>query len=819
VCHGRETDSTVFRSAQFLNTAFFAGNTNEDLVIINHRHYQQRKRNCAQSNKLKIMKLLSEMKFRTLGFFGVTIFAASFSVARAQEQPLYIDANQPVEARVNDLLPRLTLEEKVSLVHGNANFTTAGVARLGIPELWMDDGPLGVREEVGEQFRIVGRTDDFATAMPATLGLAATWNPDLATAYGTVIGQEARQRGKNIMLGPSLNIQRTPLCGRNFEYMGEDPVLTSRMGVGYIKGEQAQGISSCAKHFAANNQEYQRNSINEIIDERTLREIYLPAFHAAVQDGGVLTVMGAYNLINGEHCCENQHLLNEILKTDWGFKGLVISDWGGVHHTDLAALNGMDIEMGSRRPYESNYLANPFLEGLQSGKFPMSVLDDKVRRHLYVMFKLNLIHDPSGTNTVAAAQTELSTKEHQEISRHVAEESFVLLKNKNLLPLDPKKIKSIAVIGANAAALFAHGGGSATIKSPYEISALQGISNRLDSSVKIIYAQGYNPPVGTGRRNRNTNAAPPTPASVDSSNLVAEAVAAAKSADVVIYVGGLNHNGGYDTEGADRKDLELPGGQDELLKKIVAANPKTVVVFNGGGALEMDDAWLSKVAALLYAWYPGLEGGNALASVLFGDVNPSGKLPCTFPKKLADTPAAAFGPSAYPGTNGVANYKEGLLVGYRWYDTKNIEPLFPFGYGLSYTHFKYSKLNLAQNGDLKNPVTVEFELANTGHRAGAEVAEIYIQPINSSVSRPLKELKGFKKILLQPGEKQKVSITLDQSAFAYYDVDKKGWVAEKGGYKILVGSSSRDIRLNGKFSLADTSVVLDNAQAPAVAAN
>jgi len=760
------------------------------------------------------MKMISQNRYFVPALLSSAVFALTLANATAQERPLYLDASQPVEARINNLLPQLTLEEKVSLVHGNANFTTAGVPQLGIPELWMDDGPLGVREEVGEQFKIARRSDDFATAMPATLGLAATWNPDLAKEYGSVIGQEAKQRGKNVMLGPSLNIQRTPLCGRNFEYMGEDPFLTSRMGVGYIEGEQAQGVSSCAKHFAANNQEYERNSINEIIDERTLREIYLPAFRAAVQEAGVLTVMGAYNLINGQHCCENAHLLNEILKDEWGFKGTVISDWGGVHHTDLAALNGMDIEMGSRQPYESNFLAAPFLAGLKSGEFPMSALDDKVRRHLYVLFKLNLIHDPSETNAVAAASTLLSTKDHQEISRRVAEESFVLLKNENLLPLDPARIKTVAVIGANAAATFAHDGGSAMIKATYEITALQGISNRLGDGVKIIYARGYNPPVGTVRMDAKpeTKKSTPTP---DDAKLVAEAVAAAKSADVVIYVGGLNHRDGYDTEGTDRTDLKLPGGQDKLLKKIVKANPKTVVVFNGGGALEMDKAWLSHTPALLYAWYPGMEGGNALARVLFGDVNPSGKLPCTFPKKLADTPTAKLG--TYPGTNSTVVYKEGLLVGYRWYDTENIKPLFPFGHGLSYTQFKYKNLNLAQNVAAKNPVTVEFELANTGARAGAEVAQIYVGPVHPSVSRPVKELKGFKKVLLQPGEMQKVSVTLDPSAFAYYDADKKGWVAEKGEYKILVGSSSRDIRLDGKFDLTETMVVLDHP--PAVAAN
>jgi beta-glucosidase len=744
---------------------------------------------------------MSKIKHRTIPLFAVSVLAASSGNVGAQEHPLYLDGTKPVEARVEDLLSRLTLEEKVSLVHAASRFSVAGVPRLGIAELWMDDGPMGVREDDRSQ---QAHIDDFSTAMPATLGLAATWNPDLATAYGTVIGQEAKQRGKDIMLGPSLNIQRTPLCGRNFEYLGEDPFLTSRMAVHYIQGEQAQGVSSCAKHFAANSQEYQRNWINEIIDERTLREIYLPAFRAAVQEAGVMTVMGAYNQINGRHCCENDYLLDKILKGEWGFKGFVVSDWGGVHHTGLAALTGLDIEMGSWQDYDEYYLASPFLEGLKSGQFPVSAVDDKVRRNLYVMFKLNLIHDPSAPGvTNVEPQGPLSTKAHQEISRRVAEESFVLLKNQSLLPLDPAQTKTIAIIGANATAKFAHGGGSATIKPPYEITALAGISNRLGGNVKLIYAQGYNPPVGPGRvdfRPEPETIAPP----LDSSKLVVEAVAAAKSADVVIYVGGLNHHGGYDTEGADRKNIKLPGGQDELIQKVVQANPRTIVVLMGGGAVEMD-AWLAQVPALLYAWYPGLEGGNALAYVLFGDVNPSGKLPCTFPKRLADSPAHAL--DAYPGINGTVVYKEGLLVGYRWFDTKQIEPLFPFGHGLSYTTFKYSNLNLAPGPEAPGaPVTVEFELANTGSRAGAEVAQVYVQEVSPSLPRPLKELKGFKKVFLQPGEKQKISVVLDGNAFAHYDPDKKGWVADKGAYKILVGSSSRDLRLNGEFKLAETTV-------------
>lgn len=722
----------------------------------------------------------------------------NFGKLLAQDRPIYLDADQPIEKRIDDLLPRLTLEEKVSLLHGKSTFTVAGVPRLGIPELMMDDGPMGVRQEVGENFRNLDREDDAATAMPATIGLAATFNQELAAAFGRVIGEEARQRRKHVMLGPSLNIQRTPLCGRNFEYLGEDPFLTARMAVNYIRGEQVPGVASCAKHFAANNQENQRGTINVEMDERALREIYLPAFRASVQEAGVLTVMGAYNKFRGEHCCENEYLLNRVLKNEWGFKGVVISDWSGVHSTEGAALKGMDIEMGTRPPYENFYLAHPFLEGLKSGKYPLAVLDDKVRRCLYLMFKLNLIRDPAATVNEMAAPGILSSKEHQAIARKVAEEAIVLLKNKNLLPLDSQKLKTIAVIGANAPAKFASGGGAANVKAPFEISALEGISNRAPN-VKIIYAQGYNPPTGRGRRDRGDEISFTT---TNDSKLMREAVAAAKNAEAVIYVGGLNHNGGYDTEGSDRHDLKLPGGQDELLGKIIAANPKTVVVFMGGGAVEMG-SWLNKVPALLYAWYPGMEGGNALARVLFGDVDASGRLPCTFPKQLSDSPAHAL--NAYPGTNGTVNYVEGLLVGYRWFDTKKIEPLFPFGYGLSYTTFKYSNLKLTPDKDAENPaVTVEFEITNTGQRAGREVAQIYIQDSESSLPRPLQELKGFQKVALEPGQTQKISVYLDRSAFAFYQSDRKGWLAEKGAFKILVGSSSRDLHLKGNWNLEKT---------------
>jgi beta-glucosidase len=707
-------------------------------------------------------------------FFFLLFLTTSIQTANARDLPVYLDTNQPVETRVEDLLGRLTTEEKVSLVHADSKFTTPAIPRLGVPRRWLSDGPHGVREDIGpDTWNPAGHTDDFATCMPAGICLAATWDPDLGYSEGEAIGQEARKRGKDIMLGPGVNILRTPLGGRNFEYLGEDPFLTSRMAVGYIRGEQSQDISSCVKHFALNNQEYERGSINVEVDERALREIYLPAFRAAVQEAGVWSVMGAYNQVRGQHCCENDYLLNEILKGEWGFKGLVMSDWGGVHDTDKTALNGLDLEMGTETNYDNFYLAQPYLEGLKSGEFPMAGLDEKVRRNLRVMFATH-VFDPVRTTG------SLNTAAHQAVARRVAEEGIVLLKNDNgILPLDAGSIKSIAVIGENAVRLQAAGGWSSGIKALYEITPLQGILNRAGKSVNITFSEGYQKDGGA--------------------NLADRAVAAAKSADVVIYIGGLNHDSGFDCEGSDRLDMKLPYGQDELIQKIVAANPKTIVVLEGTMA-EMG-SWLPKVPAVMQGWYLGTEGGNALAGVLFGDVNPSGKLPCTFPKKLSDTPAASFGKDAYPGTNGTIIYAEGLLVGYRWYDTEKIEPQFPFGFGLSYTTFEYSDLRLIRGDGTNQLVTAEFQVKNTGTRDGAEVAQLYIHQDHPGLPRPEKELKGFKKVFLKAGETRTVSISLNPSAFSFYDPDRKGWVAEKDDFKIMIGSSSQDIRLHGDFKL------------------
>ena len=706
--------------------------------------------------------------------FALPLLAVS---AEVQERPLYRDPAQPLEARVDDLLARLTIEEKISLVHGDTLFTTPAIARLGLPRRWLSDGPHGVREDVGaDSFNPAGRTDDFATCLPVGIALAATWNPAAAQAYGDVIGEEARARGKDIMLGPGVNIVRTPLNGRNAEYLGEDPFLASRLAVSYIQAVQAHGVASCIKHFAANNQETRRGSINVEMDERTLREIYLPTFRAAVQEANVWAVMGAYNKFRGQYCCHNDYLLNRVLKGEWSFSGLVMSDWGGTHDTREAVLNGLDLEMGSRKPH----LADQFLDGLHKGEHPMAALNDKVRRNLRVMLAMHVFENrPEGS---------INTMAHQQAARRVAEEAVVLLRNEGgALPLDPAKLTSIAAIGEDAMRLQAYGGDSARIKAFYEIAPLEGILRRAGGNVNVTFSEGY-------RKDG------------DAAALAARAVQAAKNADVAIVVAGLNRQRPFDCEGVDRKDLKLPYGQDALIQQVAQANPRTIVVLVAGGPVEMD-GWLGQVPAVVQAWYGGMEAGTAIAGVIFGDVNPSGKLPCTFPKKLEDTPAFAGGARAYPGENGVEHYDEGLLVGYRWYDAKAIEPLFPFGFGLSYTSFTFSGLKLTAGSGPQGPVvTAEFEVTNTGGREGAEVAQVYVHEAKPGLPRPLRELKGFRKVFLKPGEKQAVSIPLGRDAFAYYNPEKGGWVAEKDDFTISVGSSSRDLRLEGSFALPQTTL-------------
>jgi beta-glucosidase len=714
----------------------------------------------------------------------------------------YLDASLPTEKRIDDLMPRLTLEEKLEMVHGNGKFRSGGVPRLGVPYLWTADGPQGVREEGNlHTWEPIGATNDFATAMPVGMALASSWNPELAAAYGKVIGEEARQREKHVMLGPALNIMRTPLCGRNYDYFGEDPWLAGRMTVGYVKGMQAEQVVACLKHFALNNQEFMRWMINVEVDERPLREIYLSAFEAGVKEGGALSAMGAYNKFRGQYCCQNDYLLNQVLKKEWGFQGGVISDWGGTHETDGAVLGGLDLEMGSFGPYDKYFLSNPFKEGLKSGKYPMVLLDDKVRRNLRMLYFSGAVD--------GRRPGFINTPEHLAVAKQVAQEGCVLLKNhKNLLPIDPSQYKTIAVIGENAVLKYAAGHGAAGVKAFHEVTALEGILARVGTKVTVQYSAGYRHPNISWRNMRDV-------AGVRSSDLTAatpgeenglreRAIRAAKESDLVIYVGGLCHQIFQDDEGLDRKDLSLPARQDALIGDLVAANPRTVVVLIGGSPVTMP--WLDQVPAVMQFWYGGSEAGNALAALLFGDANPSGKLPCTFPKMLKDSPAHFTGsPRSFPGENGTVHYDEGLLVGYRWFDTKKIEPLFPFGFGLSYTTFSYGNLKVVSDGG--SSATVECEITNTGAREGAEVVQVYVQPRKPSVQRPLKELKGFTKVSLKPGETKKVSVSLNGRSFAYYAPDKKGWVAEAGEYGVLVGASSRDIRLSGAVGLAKTEQV------------
>ena len=708
--------------------------------------------------------------------------AAAQSAANAN--PAYLDAGRPIEERVEDALARMTLEEKVALCHAQSKFSSAGVPRLGIPEMWMSDGPHGIRaEKLWDEWDDAGWTSDSCTAFPALTCLAATWNPTLADTYGQAVGEEARYRNKAVLLGPGVNIYRTPLNGRNFEYMGEDPFLASAMVVPYIQGVQRNGVAACVKHFAVNDQETDRFNVEVKIDDRTLHEIHLPAFKAAVHDGGVWAVMGSYSIYKGQHCCHNQYLLRDLLKRDWGFDGVVISDWGGTHDTREAALNGLDMEMGSwtngltlswSNAYNEYFLADPFLELLRSKEIDEEIVNDKARRILRLMFRTTMNPDrPYGS---------FATKEHALIGRKIAQEGIVLLKNQdNLLPLDPKQPRKILVVGENAKKMMTLGGGSSELKVKYEISPLQGIENYFSPASQVTYAEGYS---SVPTQNRHA--------------LLLEAVDAARKADVVIFVGGLNKNENQDCEGADRRSLNLPYGQDELIGELARVNRNLVAVIISGNAVAMP--WVNEVPAIVEAWYGGTEAGNAIASVLAGEVNPSGKLPFTFPVRLEDNPAIAL--DAYPGDGKQVEYKEGIFVGYRWNDRERIKPLFCFGHGLSYTTFEYGKVTA--EGRQMGPdgtITVSVPVKNTGSRAGAEIVQLYVSDLKSSLPRPVKELKGFRKITLQPGQEQTVSFTIDRKALSFYDDTKQDWVAEPGAFEALVGASACDIRGKAAFEL------------------
>lgn len=741
-----------------------------------------------------ITRLLNAASMLALTLSGIC------AAAQQTPPPVYLDRNAPIEERVEDALSRMTLEEKIAVVHAQSKFSSPGVPRMGIPELWCTDGPHGIRPEVlWDEWEQAGWTNDSCTAFPALTALAATWNRDMAALYGRSIGEEARYRRKDVLLGPGVNIYRTPLAGRNFEYMGEDPYLAGEMAVPYIRGVQQQGVAACVKHYALNNEETHRHTIDVDLDDRALYEIYLPAFRAAVERGGAWSVMGSYNLYRGQHGCHNKRLINDILKGEWAFDGAVISDWGGTHSTREAAQNGLDIEYGTWTDgltegagdaYDRYFLAEPYRQMILSGELSERDLDDKVRRVLRLMFRTSMNTDkPFGS---------LCSQEHTAAARRIGGEGIVLLRNEGgVLPLDDSKCRRVAVIGENAVKMMTVGGGSSSLKVRHECSPLEGIEARAArAGVEVVYARGYVGDV-TGSYN-GVETGQDLSDQRSEQELIAEAVEAARTADAVIFVGGLNKSDHQDSEGADRLSLDLPYAQNRVIEALAEVSDRLAVVLVSGNAVAMP--WIDSVPAVVEAWYLGSEAGNALADVLFGDVVPSGKLPFTFPVRLEDCLAHAGG-EAFPH-DGKTYYAESIFVGYRGYERAGVPVLFPFGHGLSYTTFDYSDVRIDRRRIKEGEtLTVSVDVINTGSRAASEVVQLYIADLSSSLPRPQKELKGFEKVALQPGERATVTFTVDSSALSYYDDRRGEWVAEKGEFEVLVGASSADIRGRAKFSL------------------
>jgi beta-glucosidase len=660
-------------------------------------------------------------------------------------------------------------------------FTNGGCERLGIPALKLSDGPHGVREEISlTSFKPAGWTTDSSSYFPTGTAVAATWNKKLAFQQGEALGSEARARNKDVILGPSVNIHRTPLCGRNFEYMSEDPFLVASMCVPYIKGIQKENVAACIKHYIANNQELDRGSVDVQMSERALCEIYLLAYKAAVQEGNVMSFMGAYNKFRGDWCCENSYLLDTILRKEWNFHGMVMSDWSATHSTVKAANAGLDLEMGTRGPFSSFYFADSLVSAVKSGKVSMDVINEKVHHILWVAFNTKLMGD-----TITRVKGEYVTPAHSQTAYNVAKESVVLLKNdRNVLPVKSEKIKSIAVFGDNATRKHAEGGSSSAVKAKYEVTPLEGLRNRTDGKISINYSMGYEK---ITKRWYRRDSVITVPLQFNKDSLIAEAVKIAQQSDAAIIFAGLNHD--FDTEGRDKKNMDLPYSQVELINAVAKVNPNTVVVIIAGSPVDFRGI-IQKVPAILWGWYNGEEGGNALADIILGKVNPSGKMPFTLPDSLGQTPAHLLG--NYHGKERPLFYEEDILVGYRWFDAKNMQPAFPFGHGLSYTSFTYSDLEVNSN---PYNISVSFQLQNSGNLTGAETAQLYISAPGKEVLRPPLELKGFEKTELIPRMKKKITIILNKKDLAWYNENIHDWQIEKGVYKINIGSSSRDIRL------------------------
>ena len=720
------------------------------------------------------------------------------------------------DKEIDAMIAKMTLEEKVEMLHSKTNMSSAGVERLGIADMHYADGPFGIREEgVPNGFQSAGWTLDSATYFPTGSALAATWSKEMAYLYGTGMGKEARLRGKDVILGPAVNIQRLPVGGRTYEYLSEDPILSAALALGYTEGVQDEGTAVCIKHFAVNNQETNRGSVDAQVDERTLREIYLKPFERAIIEGGAMSVMPAYNKVNGDYCSENEHLLNEILRGEWGFKGFTVSDWGGTHSTMGAMLHGLNVQMTG-----SNYLGQPVIDSIATGALTEDLVNEKVKQILRVRYAIEAVPDDVA-NTVMTSQPE-----SQKIALQVAEKSIVLLKNEGVLPI-AKDVKKIAIIGQNAVLKTQSGGMGAGVKALYEVTPLEGICKRAGENVEVTYAPGYKSFPG-----RRWGPAPAVPnpleaAAIDEPAdpaLLAEAVALAKEADLVIFFGGTNKS--IETEGSDRKDINLPTGQNEVVAALHEANPNLVTVLISGGPTDLRQ--LEPVSpAIIQGWWNGTEGGTALAEVLFGDIAPSGKLPFTFPMQLEDSPAYAMGNFPDPNAGGdlftlmyrqdvlnmtpaerqafldslpkpVSKYTEGSLVGYRWYDTKNVKPMFAFGHGLSYVDFEYGAMQAAAKKDV---VKVTFQLTNKGAMAADEVVQLYVARPEATVEWPVKELKAFDRVPLAAGETKTVTLEIPVKDLRYWNVDKNAWDLEHGKLVLLLGAASDDIRQQAEVTI------------------
>ena len=745
-------------------------------------------------------------------FLTAVAFATSQAQQTTNRLPIYLDQTKSEEQRIDDAISRMTLAEKIRIIHAQSKFSSAGVPRLGFPDLWTDDGPHGVRPDVlWDEWEQAGQTNDSCVAFPALTCLAASWNPQMSRIYGEALGEEALYRGKDMILGPGVNINRTPLNGRNFEYMGEDPFLASVMVVPYIQGLQSKGVSACVKHYCLNNDEEFRHQVNVIVSDRALHEIYLPAFKAAVEKGKTWGIMGSYNLYKNEHNCHNQWTLNKILKGDWKYDGVVVSDWGGAHDLKQSVKNGLDIEfgtwtdgltMGATNAYDNYYLSLPYMRAIQEGKFTQKELNDKVRRVLRLFYRTTM--NPNRPHGF------LCSESHYAAAKQIAEEGIVLLQNKNnVLPINTQKAKRILIVGENAIKMMTVGGGSSSLKVQREISPLEGLKARLaKDGIDVDYARGYVGDVTgnyngvTTGQNLNDNRS--------EAELIAEAIEKAKTADYVIMFGGLNKSDFQDCEGHDRKQFELPYNQDKLIEALAKANKNFVYVNISGNAVAMP--WKEKVAGIVQGWFIGSESGEALANILTGDANPCGKLPFTWVNSLNEVGAHAL--NTYPGTwrkEGGTNtkgniideeYKEGIYVGYRWTDKERIKPTFAFGHGQSYTQFAISNLR-SDKSELTQDDTIAFtvNVKNTGKRAGSEVVQLYIHDVKSSVDRPKKELKGFQKVYLQPGENKDVTITINKEALSFYDESSSSWKAEAGKFEALVGNASDNLKLKKVFEL------------------